>query len=334
MAKSLVIVESPAKAKTIGKYLGKTFIVKASLGHIKDLPKKDLAVAVDTDFSPDYQIIEGKKKLIAELKAAAKGVDIIYLAADPDREGEAICYHLQEELQGKKNGSQVFRVMFNEITKNAIQKAFDTPVQVNIHLVEAQQARRILDRLVGYKISPLLWDKVRRGLSAGRVQTVALRLIVEREREIRAFVKREYWTIDAQLNAKKPPVLTARFIKRNNESIEVADEAAAKGLVSQVENAVFTVQSVANREKRRNPVPPFITSTLQQESARKLRFSVKRTMMIAQRLYEGVEIGDEGSVGLITYMRTDSTRVSNDALTEVRDLIGERYGAEYVPQSP
>ena len=334
MANSLVIVESPAKAKTIGKYLGKNYIVKASLGHIKDLPKKDLAVAVDTDFSPDYQIIEGKKKLIAELKAAAKGVDTIYLAADPDREGEAICYHLQEELEGKKNGPAMYRVMFNEITASAIKKAFEKPMAVNVHLVEAQQARRVLDRLVGYKISPLLWDKVRRGLSAGRVQTVALRLIVEREREIRAFQKREYWTIDVSLNAKKAPVLKAHFTKKNDEAIEVANEATATEIVSQLGEATYIVHSVGTREKKRNPVPPFITSTLQQEAARKLRFSVKRTMMIAQRLYEGVELGTEGAVGLITYMRTDSTRVGAEALTEVRELITSRYGAEYIPAQP
>ena len=212
MAKSLVIVESPAKAKTIGKYLGKQFIVMASLGHVKDLPKKDLAVAVESNFEPRYEVIEGKKKLISELKTAAKGVDNVYLAADPDREGEAICSHLQEELDTKKKGGpKFFRVMFNEITANAVKKAFEKPGFVNLHLVDAQQTRRILDRIVGYKISPLLWDKVRRGLSAGRVQTVALRMIVDREREIRAFIKREYWTIDIQLNAKKPPVLHAHL---------------------------------------------------------------------------------------------------------------------------
>src|SRR5882762_9485720 len=240
MAKSLVIVESPAKAKTINKYLGKNYVVKASLGHIKDLPKRDLAVDVEHGFEPRYEVIEGKKKLIQELKAAAKKVDQIYLAADPDREGEAICYHLQEELhvpngKGKKKGPESFRVMFNEITSRGIKKAFEKPGQVDLHLVEAQQARRVLDRLVGYKISPLLWDKVRRGLSAGRVQTVALRLIVDREREIRAFEKREYWSIDVQLNAKKPPVLTARFTKKDDQAIEVADEAAAKSLVDQIE---------------------------------------------------------------------------------------------------
>jgi DNA topoisomerase I len=334
MAKNLVIVESPAKAKTIGKYLGKQYTVKASLGHVKDLPKKDLAVDVERGFQPRYEIIEGKKKLIQELRSAAKSADAVYLAADPDREGEAICFHLQEELQDKKNGSRVFRVMFNEITKNAIQKAFEKPMTVNINLVEAQQARRVLDRLVGYKISPLLWDKVRRGLSAGRVQTVALRLIVEREREIRAFQKREYWTIDAQLQARKPPILSARFQKKNGESFEIGDEATAANLIEQVRDAAFTVQSVTNREKRRNPVPPFITSTLQQESARKLRFSVKRTMGLAQRLYEGIELGEEGSVGLITYMRTDSTRVSNEALGEVRELIATHFGPQYRPEAP
>ncbi len=335
MANSLVIVESPAKAKTIGKYLGKNFVVKASLGHIKDLPKKDLAVDVEHGFEPTYVVIEGKKKLIAELKQAAKKSDAIYLAADPDREGEAICYHLQEELDGRKSGGPTIqRVMFNEITPNAIRRAFEKPSQVDMHLVEAQQARRVLDRLVGYKISPLLWDKVRRGLSAGRVQTVAVRVIVEREREIRAFLKREYWTIDASLAAKKPPALTARFIRRNDEAIEVGDEAAAKSIIDQVDGADYLVRSVVNREKRRNPVPPFITSTLQQEASRKLRFSVKRAMGIAQRLYEGVALGKEGPTGLITYMRTDSTRVSEDALREAREFIGEKFGPAYVPESP
>ena len=334
MAKSLVIVESPAKAKTIGKYLGKQYVVMASLGHVKDLPKKDLAVDVEHDFTPRYEVIEGKKKLISELKAAAKGVDSVYLAADPDREGEAICWHLKEELEPKKPGKPaIFRVMFNEITANAVKKAFDKPMAVNVHLVEAQQARRVLDRLVGYKISPLLWDKVRRGLSAGRVQTVALRLIVDREREIRAFQKQEYWTIDVLLNAKKPPVLTARLHKQGDETPQVGDEKTATGIVDDLAGATYIVRSVATREKRRNPVPPFITSTLQQESSRKLRFSVKRTMMLAQGLYEGKEIGEEGSVGLITYMRTDSTRVSEDALAEARAFVTERYGPTYLPPS-
>ncbi len=335
MARNLVIVESPAKAKTIGKYLGKNFVVKASLGHVKDLPKKTLAVDVDHDFTPIYEVIEGKKKLIAELKSEAKKADNIYLAADPDREGEAICYHLQEELQDKKGTVKIFRVMFNEITKNAIQKAFEKPTAVNLHLVDAQQARRILDRLVGYKISPLLWDKVRRGLSAGRVQTVALRMIVDREREIRAFLKREYWSIDVNLGAKKPPQLSAHLAKKDGENVEIANEAGSQAIVTTLDGADYTVKSVTNREKRRHPVPPFITSTIQQEASRKLRFSVKRTMMLAQKLYEGVELGsDEGPVGLISYMRTDSTRVSNDALDEVRGMISERYGVDYRPASP
>src|SRR5262252_649115 len=225
MAKALVIVESPAKAKTINKYLGKQYIVKASLGHIKDLPKRDLAVDIDNNFEPRYEVIEGKKKLISELKQAAKKVESVYLAADPDREGEAICYHLQEELRdGKKESPRIYRVMFNEITKRAIEKAFEKPGQVDVNLVDAQQARRVLDRLVGYKISPLLWDKVRRGLSAGRVQTVALRLIVDREREIRAFQKQEYWTLDADLLAKKPPVLTTRLIKIGDNASELKNQ--------------------------------------------------------------------------------------------------------------
>ena len=340
MAKALVIVESPAKAKTINKYLGKNYLVKASLGHIKDLPKRDLAVDVDNGFEPHYELIEGKKKLINELKQAAKKVDSIYLAADPDREGEAICFHLQEELDGKngkgakKSGPKFFRVMFNEITKNGIKKAFEQPGQVNTNLVEAQQARRVLDRLVGYKISPLLWDKVRRGLSAGRVQTVALRLIVEREREIRAFDKREYWTIDVNLGAAKPPSFDARLFKRGDETPEIGNQQAADAVVANLTGAEYAVKSVVTREKRRNPVAPFITSTLQQESARKLRFSVKRTMMLAQRLYEGIELGKEGPEGLITYMRTDSTRVAGEAVDEVRGFVGEKFGAQYLPQTP
>jgi DNA topoisomerase-1 len=346
MAKALVIVESPAKAKTINKYLGRNYLVKASLGHIKDLPKKDLAVDVDKGFEPRYEVIEGKKKLIQELKQAAKKVEQVYLAADPDREGEAICYHLQEELDGepkgkgkKKAGPEIFRVMFNEITSRGIKKAFEHPGQVDIHLVEAQQARRVLDRLVGYKISPLLWDKVRRGLSAGRVQTVALRLIVEREREIRAFQKQEYWTIDVHLGAKKPPSFDARLSKRalvgaHAETPEIGNQQTADSIVSVLTGASYAVKSVATREKRRNPVAPFITSTLQQEAARKLRFSVKRTMMLAQRLYEGIELGKEGSVGLITYMRTDSTRVAAEAIDEVRSFVSEKYGQPYLPESP
>ncbi len=344
MAKSLVIVESPAKAKTINKYLGKQYVVKASLGHVKDLPKRDLAVDVDNGFRPQYEVIEGKKKLMQELRDAAKKVENVYLAADPDREGEAICWHLQEELKAKKSdkrktedGSEspkFFRVMFNEITKKSIEKAFEKPAQVNINLVDAQQARRVLDRLVGYKISPLLWDKVRRGLSAGRVQTVAVRVIVEREREIRAFVKQEYWTLDVNLAAKKTPYFDARLFRKGEEAPEIPNQEVADALVADLDGAKYIVKSVGTKEKRRNPVAPFITSTLQQESSRKLRFSVKRTMMLAQQLYEGVELGSEGAVGLITYMRTDSTRVSDDAITEARELIGSKFGPQYVPAAP
>jgi DNA topoisomerase-1 len=341
MAKALVIVESPAKAKTINKYLGKQYIVKASLGHIKDLPKKDLAVDVDHDFRPKYEVIEGKKKLLQELRDASKKVESVYLAADPDREGEAICWHLQEELKGKKSGKngedggpKFFRVMFNEITKNSIQKAFEKPSVVNTNLVDAQQARRVLDRLVGYKISPLLWDKVRRGLSAGRVQTVAVRVVVEREREIQAFIKQEYWTLDANLEAKKKPVFDARLFRKGSDAPEIPDQAASDAILADLDGTKFIVRSVGTKEKKRNPVAPFITSTLQQESSRKLRFSVKRTMMLAQQLYEGVEIGEEGATGLITYMRTDSTRVSADAIAEVRDYIGTKFGPQYVPEAP
>jgi DNA topoisomerase-1 len=335
MSKSLVIVESPAKAKTIAKYLGKNFTVKASLGHVKDLPKNDIAVDVDHGFRPTYVVIEGKKKLIDELKKAARDVDAVYLAADPDREGEAICAHLQEELQPKKgSATTIHRVTFNEITPSAVKRAFDHPRPVDAHLVDAQQARRILDRLVGYKISPLLWDKVRRGLSAGRVQTVALRLIVDRENEIRRFKKEEYWSIEVHLNAKKAPVLKASLVKRNDKNLEISDQAASDAIVKALDGAKYTVRSVVMKEKRRHAVPPFITSTLQQEAARKLRFSVKRAMIIAQRLYEGVELGKEGSVGLITYMRTDSTRVSEDALADVRGLIRERFGDQYLPETP
>ncbi len=334
MPKALVIVESPVKAKTINKYLGKQYIVKASLGHIKDLPKKDLAVDVEHGFEPRYEIIEGKRKLINELKQSAKNVESVYLAADPDREGEAICSHLQEELQGKKNGEpRIYRVMFNEITKNAIQKAFQNPGMVDEKLVDAQQARRVLDRLVGYKISPLLWDKVRRGLSAGRVQTVALRVIVERESEIAAFVKREYWTLDAELAARKPPLLKAHLVKKDDQTPELTSQESSDQVLAQLEGADYVVKSVSTREKRRNPVAPFITSTLQQESSRKLRFSVKRTMILAQRLYEGIELGKEGAVGLISYMRTDSTRISEDALQEARAYIAVKYGPEFLPES-
>jgi len=335
MGRSLVIVESPAKAKTINKYLGRDYSVKASLGHVKDLPKKELGIDVHNEFEPTYEVIPGKTKVVAELKKAAKEADAVYLAADPDREGEAICAHLAEVLgRTKAERKKISRVLFNEITPKAIKAAFEKPGQIDAHLVDAQQARRVLDRLVGYKISPLLWDKVRRGLSAGRVQTVALRLIVEREREIRAFVPKEYWTIHALLEASETPVFEAKLVKHKGEEIEVSNEAEAQRIVAEVERARWQVSSVAQREKRRYAPPPFTTSKLQQAAYNRLHYTAKRTMMLAQRLYEGVELGEEGSVGLITYMRTDSVRVSNDALGQVREWIGATYGADYLPEKP
>src|SRR5215510_12060945 len=323
--KSLVIVESPAKANTINKYLGSDYVVKASLGHVKDLPKSKLGVDIKNDFEPVYDVIPGKEKIIKDLRAAAKSANRILLAADPDREGEAICQHLKEILDGSK--AEIFRVLFNEITPKAIRAAIEHPGRINQHVVDAQQARRILDRLVGYQISPLLWDKVRRGISAGRVQTGALRLIVEREREIQAFVPQEYWSIIAKLEGHEPPQFEARLVK-------VKDQKEAEHILSVVKNSDFLVESVVTKEKKRNPVPPFTTSKLQQDAARRLRFTVKKTMMLAQRLYEGIELGDEGRIGLITYMRTDSTRISDDAMQMVRSYVSDVYGEPYLPEKP
>ncbi|MGC2331541.1 MAG: type I DNA topoisomerase [Candidatus Acidiferrales bacterium] len=408
MARSLVIVESPAKAKTINKYLGRGYNVKASYGHVMDLPKKTIGILLPGEngnkkkkrktkakgkaaekkvvkpipvtseniFEPTYEVIPSKLKVISDLQKAASGAEAIYLAGDPDREGEAICAHLKEilskpkkytkvvaaaaEKHAEENGAngdgakeaakakpekkveadsrgaapKIYRVMFNEITQKAIKAAFEHPTQVNENLVDAQQARRVLDRLVGYKISPLLWDKVRRGLSAGRVQTVALRVIVEREREIRAFVPKEYWTIHALLAAGEPPTFEAKLIKHKGEDIEVSNETEAQKVVAAVANAAWQVASVAQKEKRRFAPPPFTTSKLQQAAYNRLRYTAKRTMMLAQRLYEGVELGSEGSVALITYMRTDSVKVSNDALDQVREHIGTAYGAKYMPEKP
>ncbi|HKW76042.1 MAG TPA: DNA topoisomerase, partial [Terriglobales bacterium] len=292
MQKNLVIVESPAKAKTINKYLGKDYEVEASLGHIKDLPKSKLGVDIEGDFSTEYDVIPGKEKVVAKLKKLAKNASAIYLAPDPDREGEAIAAHLAEELtdggKRKKNGTPVHRVTFNEITKKAVQEAFQHPREIDQNLVDAQQTRGVLDRIVGYQVSPLLWDKVRLGLSAGRVQTVALRLIVEREREIKAFEQKEYWTIDAHLATGKPPAFDARFIGRGDEKTEVPNEEESKKIVAALEQAQWSVRNIEKKERRRSPAPPFTTSKLQQDGSRKLRFSVKRVMMIAQRLYEGI----------------------------------------------
>src|SRR2546422_655311 len=351
MAKNLVIVESPAKAKTINKYLGSDFLVKASIGHIKDLPSKGLGVDIQNNFQPSYEIIpdtkkRNNKKIVAELKKAAKEVDAIYLAADPDREGEAICQHLAEEIVPKKPATPAFRVMFNEITKRAVQEAFEHPKQIDANMVDAQQARRVLDRLVGYKVSPLLCRTIGGRLSAGRVQSVALRMVVEREREIEAFKKTEYWTIAANVAGKQPPAFDARLLKVGDQNVKtggfdqdlkkndilIGNDAQANEIVAEAKQQTFVVDEVTTKERKRNPVPPFITSKLQQEAARKLGFAVKRTMMIAQHLYEGVELGSEGSVGLITYMRTDSTRVSDTALQEARDFIRNQYGAPYLPE--
>jgi DNA topoisomerase-1 len=331
MPKALVIVESPAKAKTINKYLGRDFKVVASMGHVRDLPKNKLGVDVDAEFAPDYVVIPARAKVIKELKDAAKSVEQVFVATDPDREGEAIGWHLAEELGAKR---KVRRLMFNEITKKAVLEAVKHPGQIDMRMVDAQQARRVLDRLVGYKISPILWDKVRRGLSAGRVQSVALKLICDREREIKAFVAEEYWTVLAQLQAKEPPVFPANLVKKDGKNIEIGNADEARAVRKDLESAAFSVQKVQAKERRRYPVPPFITSKLQQEAFKKLRFSVKKTMQVAQRLYEGIELGEDGSVGLITYMRTDSTRVADDALVAVRGHVESTYGAEYLPEKP
>ncbi|HYV20874.1 MAG TPA: type I DNA topoisomerase [Verrucomicrobiae bacterium] len=333
MGKSLVIVESPAKAKTINKFLGRNFTVKASMGHVRDLPKRNLGVDEKNDFKPTYEVLPGRKKVIDELKKAAQGADKVYLAPDPDREGEAICWHLAEIL--KKTNKNLHRVMFNEITKRAVQAGIDNPHKIDGNRVDAQQARRILDRLVGYKISPLLWDKVRRGLSAGRVQSVALRMVVEREREIQAFVAEEYWTLGAHLEGSAPPPFEARLIKIDDKKADLKSKDETDAIVASLKGAAFTVGSVESKEKKKNPVPPFITSKLQQDASRKLGFTVKKTMTLAQRLYEGMELGDTiGTVGLITYMRTDSTRIAPEALQEVRDHIARVHGPEYLPDEP
>src|SRR3989440_8164419 len=351
MAKNLVVVESPAKAKTIGKYLGPDYRVMASIGHIKDLPSKGLGVDVQNNFEPSYEVIPDAKKrnnrkIVSELKSAAREAEAIYLAADPDREGEAICQHLAEEIVPKRPKKPHYRVMFNEITKRAVQEAFKEPKQIDQHLVDAQQARRVLDRLVGYKVSPLLCRTIGGRLSAGRVQSVALRMVVEREREIENFVKTEYWTIAANLSAKLPPAFDARLLKVGEQTVKtsnfdqdikkneilIGSEEQARAIVAEAERQNYVVADVATKERKRNPVPPFITSKLQQEASRKLGFPVKQTMMVAQHLYEGVEIGAEGSVGLITYMRTDSTRVGEAALEEVREFVRGQYGANYLPE--
>ena len=336
-AKNLVIVESPAKAKTLGKYLGRDFQVKASVGHVVDLPKSKLGVDIKKDFAPDFHVIQAKKKVIDDLKKAARGKQHIYLASDPDREGEAIAWHIADQVA--KNHRRVHRVLINEITKKAVQDAIANPQQLDRNKFDAQIARRVLDRLVGYQISPLLWKKVRRGLSAGRVQSVAVRLVCERERDIRAFESVEYWSLAAQLEGRLPPSFRARLFqwqgqKLDNKIFRLENEAHVQQVVQSLEGASWIIGEVEKKERRRYPAPPFVTSKLQQEAARKLGFQPKRTMQLAQQLYEGVELGSEGSVGLITYMRTDSTRISADALAAVRQHIQARYGKNYLPGKP
>ncbi len=331
MGKSLVIVESPAKAGTITKFLGSGFVVKASMGHVRDLPKSKLGVDEKT-FEPTYQVLPGRKKVIEEIKKHAAKAEAIYLAPDPDREGEAICWHLAAELKVPKK--KIYRVMFNEITKRAVQQAMKTPGVIDQNRVDAQQARRILDRLVGYKISPLLWEKVRRGLSAGRVQSVALRMIVERERERLAFKPEEYWSLAAKLEAAEPPPFEARLIRKAGRKLDVHTREEMDEVLAGLKGVSWVVSEVVAKEKRKHPLPPLITSKLQQEASRRLGFTVKKTMMLAQRLYEGMELGDRGSIGLITYMRTDSTRIADEALVAVREHIGVVYGKEFVPEEP
>ena len=332
MSKSLIIVESPAKARTLKKYLGKDYDVRASVGHIRDLPVSKLGVDIQKDFSPHYVTIKGKAKIISDLKKAASAADEIFLAPDPDREGEAIAWHIAHIL--KSADKPIHRALFHELTQKAIRAAIDNATGINQNKFQAQQARRILDRLVGYQISPLLWEKVRRGLSAGRVQSVAVRMICDRESEIDKFTPVEYWTINVRLEGKNPPPFSAKLDKISNRKAKVENEAQAAAIVATLKKADHTVTAVDKKERKRYPSPPFITSTLQQDANRKLRFPAKRTMGLAQKLYEGIELGDKGPVGLITYMRTDSTRINNEALEQVRAFIKKDYSPDLLPPKP
>ncbi|HEY8847730.1 MAG TPA: DNA topoisomerase, partial [Thermoanaerobaculia bacterium] len=331
MAKNLVIVESPAKAKTINKFIGRDYIVKASVGHVRDLPKSELGVDEKT-FEPTYEVLEGKEKIVKELQAAAKKAEAVFIASDPDREGEAIGWHVMNLLGG--DSKKVRRILFHEITKNAVQKAIDHPTTIDMNKVNAQQARRVLDRLVGYKLSPLLWDKVRRGLSAGRVQSVAMKIIVDREEAIKAFGPQEYWTFAAKLEANNPPPFVAKLSKIDGKKAEVANEEQARAIETGLKNGAFVVASIARRERKQTAGPPFITSTLQRTAYNRFKYPVKRTMSIAQKLYEGKELGDFGFAGLITYMRTDSVTVADSAQKEARAFIIERIGEAYAPAKP
>jgi DNA topoisomerase-1 len=330
--RSLVVVESPTKVKTIQKYLDSKFVVKASMGHVRDLPKSQLGVDPKKNFKPKYVIAPTKRKVLDELRKAAEKTDTLYVATDPDREGEAIGWHLAQELPFDKR--DIYRITFNELTERAVKAAFNHPGKIDLKKVDAQQARRVLDRLVGYSLSPLLWEKVQRGLSAGRVQSVAVRLIVDREREIQAFVPVEYWSLHARLAARQPPEFTAALREVNGEKASLPDEATTRALMASLEGARFVVRSVTRGERKRNPAPPFITSTLQQDAGRKLGFSAKKTMTVAQQLYEGIELGADGGVGLITYMRTDSVRLAREAQDEARQWAASRLGAAYVPETP
>lgn len=331
MGKSLLVVESPAKARTLSRYVDPSFSVVATVGHIKDLPPKELGVDIQNGFKPKYSVIAGKWKVIKGLKAAMEKADAVYLAPDPDREGEAIAWHVADEVDGEK---KTLRVMFHEITKKAVRDALQNPVLLDRNKYDAQQARRILDRLVGYLISPLLWKKVRRGLSAGRVQSVTVRLICEREEEIRRFESKEYWTVHALLEGSGPPPFTAALLRIHGKKANVPDEEHAAGIKKALESETFRVRKIEKKRTKRNPPPPFITSTLQQEASRVYRFAPKRTMKIAQKLYEGVPLGEEGPEGLITYMRTDSTRIAQEAVQQARSYIKGRLGPSYLPTSP
>ena len=334
MADSLIIVESPTKIKTLSKFLGTKYAIKASVGHVKDLPSNRLGVDIVHDFAPEYITIEGKAKILSEIKKEAKKVKTIYLAPDPDREGEAISWHIANELKKGKNTYQIYRVLFNEITKKAVIQALASPGQIDEYKVSAQQARRILDRLVGYKISPILWRKVRWGLSAGRVQSVAVRIICEREGEIKKFVPEEYWTLTAHLKGNTPPAFVAKLFRMRDQKLKLRTEAETQKVVDEVQHQGFRVVKIDRKKKKKSPVAAFTTSKMQQEAFRKFRFPAKKTMLLAQRLYEGIELGNEGSVGLITYMRTDSTRIADESLTEAREYISNRFGNEYLPAKP
>ena len=337
MAKRLVIVESPAKARTVLKFLGPDYLVKASMGHIRDLPKKEMGIDIEHDFKPEYEVIPEKKETVSEIQKSAKECESVFLAADPDREGEAICWHLEVLL--KDFNENINRVIFHEITKGAIGNAFSHAGELDQGKIDAQQARRLLDRLVGYLISPLLWKKIGRGLSAGRVQSIAMRLICEREKEIKDFIPEEYWTVTAELEASQPPSFKANLVKIDDKKIDnkktkIEDGKSAEKIVSELRDVTYTLENVEVKEKKRNPAPPYITSTLQQDGFRLYRFPVRRTMSIVQRLYEGMEIGEQGLVGLITYIRTDSVRVSDEAISGARKFITDNYSKEYAPVKP